>query len=163
MKRKCTSHAGRPRKKAHLLDQSATATPPPVEQPVLQRFYPRLLTLRHHLLAQLPKTSKNRRRKLAQLGLPSASKSASSTSDVDLDLGQLLDSTVVGDHNTKQTEAREQLAVERTKDMETFTQQRSPAITGGTFKPGYFLQAEVGHDMLMAAQASAKMHRLLTL
>lgn len=144
MKRKSTSHAGSPRKKAHVVDQSASATPAAIEQPVLQRFYPRLLTLRHYLLSVLPKSSRNRRRKLAQLGRPVASNKATSTCEPDIELGQLLDSTVIGEHQTAKTNDEEQLTRERIKDIETFTQQLSPAVTGGTFEPGYFKQAEVG-------------------
>ncbi|KAJ4338970.1 Telomerase reverse transcriptase [Ascochyta clinopodiicola] len=143
MKRKCTSHAGGPRKKAHVVDQSASATPSAIQQPVLQHFYPRLLTLRHHLLSQLPKSSKNRRRKLAQLGLPAAIKAAASTHDPDYELGQLLDSTVVGQQSVSKTDNQRQVTEERNKDIEAFTQQLSPAITGGTFKPGYLLQSEL--------------------
>ena len=169
MKRKCTSHAGGPRKKAHLVDQSARATPSAIEQPVLQRFYPRLLTLRHYLLFVLPKASKNRRRKLAQLGRPIAAKGATSTCDPDSELGHLLDSTVIGGQDTAKVENEAELTRERDRDIETFTQQLSPAITGGTFKPGYFLQAEVGFDtakcysIVKGVHAGAKKHRLLTL
>jgi hypothetical protein len=144
MKRKCTSHAGGPRKKAHLVDQSASATPAAIEQPVLQRFYPRLLTLRHYLLSVLPKSSRNRRRKLTHLGRPIASSEATSICEPDVELGQLLDSTVIGERETTKVDVEERLTKERIRDIETFTQQLSPAITGGTFEPGYFKQAEVG-------------------
>ncbi|KAF3038844.1 hypothetical protein E8E12_007738 [Didymella heteroderae] len=144
MKRKCTSHAGGPRKKAHPVDQSASATPAAIEQPVLQRFYPRLLTLRHYLLSVLPKSSRNRRRKLAHLGRPIASNNATSICEPDVELGRLLDSTVIGQCETAKIDGQEQLTKERVRDIETFTQQLSPAITGGTFQPGYFKQAEVG-------------------
>lgn len=144
MKRKCTSHAGGPRKKAHLVDQSASATPAAIEQPVLQRFYPRLLTLRHYLLSVLPNSSRNRRRKLSHLGRPVAPNKASATFELDVKLGQLLDSAVIGEREIAKVDGQEQLTKERTRDIETFTQQLSPAITGGTFEPGYFKQAEVG-------------------
>jgi hypothetical protein len=144
MKRKCTSHAGGSRKKAHLVDQSASATPAAIEQPVLQRFYPRLLTLRHYLLSVLPKSSRNRRRKLAHLGRPIASNEATATCEPDFELGQLLDSTVIGERETAKIDVEEQLTKERIRDIKTFTQQLSPATTGGTFEPGYFKQAEVG-------------------
>ena len=144
MKRKCTSHAGGSRKKAHLVDQSASATPAAIEQPVLQRFYPRLLTLRHYLLSVLPKSSRNRRRKLAQLGRPITTSEAISPCEPDVELRQLLDSTVIGERKTAKIDGEEQLTKERIRDIETFTQQLSPAITGGTFEPGYFKQAEVG-------------------
>lgn len=147
MKRKCSSRAaGGPRKKAHLVHQSANATPAAIEQPVLQRFYPRLLTLRHYLLSVLPKSSRNRRRKLAQLGRPVAAKTGphSTCSPDDIELAQLLDSTVIGDSGTAKVENEEQLTKDRNRDIETFTQQLSPAITASTFKPGYFMQSEVG-------------------
>lgn len=147
MKRKCTSHAGGIRKKAHVLNQSATATPAAIEQPVLQRFYPRLLTLRHYLLSVLPKSSRNRRRKLAQLGRPIATKKATATSESDVGLAQLLDSTVIGEHKAANVDDEEQLTRERNKDISTFTQQLSPTGTGGTYKPGYFLQSEVSCAM----------------
>lgn len=144
MKRKCASHAGGPRKKAHLLDQSASATPAAIEQPVLRHFYPRLLTLRHYLLSVLPKSSRNRRRKLTHLGRPIASNKAASPCESDVELVQLLDSTVIGQRETAKIDGEEQLTKERIRDIETFTQQLSPAITGGSFEPGYFKQAEVG-------------------
>ncbi|UPX18047.1 RNA-directed DNA polymerase [Ascochyta rabiei] len=144
MKRKCTSHAAGSRKKAHLVDQSASATPTAIQQPVLQHFYPRLLTLRHYLLSQLPNSSKNRRRKLAELGLAAATKTAAaSTCDPDYELGQLLDSTVIGQQSMAKTDNQQQITTERNKDIEAFIQQLSPAITGGTFKPGYLLQSEI--------------------
>jgi hypothetical protein len=177
MKRKRTSHAGGFRKKAHIIDQSASATPPAIEQPVLQRYYPRLLTLRHYLLSQLPKSSKNRRRNISQLGRPTATRSATrnatqnktqnesqnesqnttSKGVSDIELGQLLDSTVIGGgSNTAQTYNQDQIVTERNKDIETFTQQLSSTTAGGTFTPGYFLQSEVGHIM-------QRCHRMISL
>lgn len=144
MKRKCFSHVGGPRKKAQVVGQSTSATSSAIEQPVLQRFYPRLITLRRYVLSQLPKSSKNRRRKLAQLGWPTIGKSTTSTGDADVELGQLLDSTVVGEQKMAQIENNAQVVRERNKDVETFTQQLSPATIGGTLRPGYFLQSEVG-------------------
>lgn len=146
MKRKRPSRAGGPRKKAHVVDQSTAATLPAIDQPVLRRYYPQLLTLRHYLLSQLPKSSRNRRRKISQLGLQSARSHATPSCDPDTELGQLLDSTVIGGFNTSKTISEDQVTKERNRDIDTFTQQLSPVITGGTFKPGYFLQSEVGRD-----------------
>lgn len=144
MKRKCTlPHAGGSRMKAHVVDQSAAATPVAIKQPVLQRFYPQLLTLRHYLLSVLPISSKNRRRKLAQLGRPIAANNAPSACGSDVELGQLLDSTVIGGFETPKSEDSEHGVRERDRDIEIFTQQLSPAFTGGTFKSGYFLQSGV--------------------
>jgi len=66
----------------------------------------------------------------------------------DVELGQLLDSIVIGEHKTTKTKDDEQLARERSRDIETFTQQLSPAIAPGTFRPGQFLQSEVGSTQL---------------
>lgn len=160
MKRKCLSHVGGPRKKAHVVGQSTSATSSAIEQPVLQRFYPRLLTLRRYVLLQLPKSSKNRRRKLAQLGWPTTSKSATSTGDTDIELGQLLDSTVVGEQKTVNIESHAQVAKERNEDVEAFTQQLSPATIGGTLRPGYFLQSEVGRvTWQIVARSKRHKHR----
>jgi hypothetical protein len=166
MKRKCTSsHSGGPRKKAHLVNQSANATPASIKQPVLQRFYPQLLTLRHYLLSVLPTSSKSRRRKLAQLGRPIAVESTPATCGLDVELGQLLDSTVIGGRATAKKEDEEQLTRERNKDIETFTQRLSPVVTENTFKPGYFLQSGVGHKQQYMmihkhTQTGAKRYRL---
>jgi hypothetical protein len=51
---------------------------------------------------------------------------------------------VIGERETTKVDVEERLTKERIRDIETFTQQLSPAITGGTFEPGYFKQAEVG-------------------
>jgi hypothetical protein len=111
----------------------------------LRRLYPQVITLRHHLLSQLPKSSKNRRRRISQLGLSSPVQDAASAHDGDVELGQLLDATLVGSFPNAKIEPSAHVAQERTREIVTFTQQRSQAITGGTFKPGYLLQAEVGN------------------
>jgi telomerase reverse transcriptase len=144
MKRKPTSHAsGGPRKKAKRADP-ASATPSGPDHPVLRRLYPQVLTLRHHLLSRLPKSSKGRRRRIAQLGLTAQSRDDASTRDVDIELGQLLDSVLIGCFPDAELKHVEREAKERDRDIESFTQQRSQSISGGTFQPGYFLQSEVG-------------------
>ncbi|KAF1929540.1 uncharacterized protein M421DRAFT_4010 [Didymella exigua CBS 183.55] len=160
MKRKRTPHAGGPRKKAHPVDQSASATPAAIEQPVLQRFYPRLLTLRHYLLSVLPKSSRNRHRRLAHLGRPIASNRAASTSEPDGELAQLLDSTVIGECRTAKINDQEQLVRDRIRDIETFTQQLSPAVSGGTFEPGYFKQAEIVDFVIWRLFKRSSSHKL---
>lgn len=150
MKRKGSFHAGgvprkRTRRAVDAADQSSTATPPSTDHPVLRRLYPQVTTLRYHLLSQLPRSSKNRRRRISQLGLSSPAQHAASASDADVELGQLLDATLVGSFPDAELEHSEHVAQERSREIETFTQQRSQAITGGTFKPGYLLQAEVGN------------------
>jgi hypothetical protein len=98
MKRQLNSHTGAgPRKKAkRAAKPSAASTPIGPDHPVLQRLYPKVLTLRNYLLSRLPKSSKNRRRRLSQLGLGTPAQDDTSTRDVDIRLGQLLDSTLIG-------------------------------------------------------------------
>jgi hypothetical protein len=146
MKRKINSHTGAdPGKKAkRAAEPSAASTPIGPDHPVLQRFYPEVLTLRHYLLSRLPKSSKNRRRRLSQLGLGTPAQDDASTRDVDIQLGQLLDSTLIGCFPLVVVEDIAQELKERDRDIENFTQQRSQNTSAGTFKPGYLLQSEVG-------------------
>lgn len=150
MKRKSNSQlAARPQKRlqrplSHCHQPAHATTAAGVEHPVLRRLYPNLFTLRHYLLSQLPRTSKNRRRRILQLGRPiAAHESASTTHALDADLGKLLDTAVIGTFTTPDTENYEQVTKKRNEDINVFTQQRSQPTAGGTFKPGYFLQAEV--------------------
>ncbi|KAH7391761.1 hypothetical protein BKA66DRAFT_26045 [Pyrenochaeta sp. MPI-SDFR-AT-0127] len=147
MKRRRSSHGGggapkKPRRPLRTLDQSAHATTPGADHPVLQRLYPQVLTLRHYLLSQLPTSAKSRRRRIAQLGLSTAAENGASTHHLDAELGQLLDSALIGSFPGSSTESEEQAARERTRDIDVFTQQRPQGNTGATFKPGYFLQSE---------------------
>jgi hypothetical protein len=111
----------------------------PVVHPVLQCFYPQILSLRQYLLLRLPIASKTRRRKISQLGLSDAIE----LPRVDFELGQLLDSTQVGlppkAVATDQDEARD-------IDIVSFSQQLLKSTAGATFKPGYFQQGEVGYS-----------------
>ncbi|KAF2831905.1 hypothetical protein CC86DRAFT_82738 [Ophiobolus disseminans] len=147
MKRKTACHAGGgPRKKTRLANrssQSDTATPSGPDHPVLRRFYPGVVTLRHYLLSKLPNSSKNRRRRISQLGYATPAQKDAATGDVDVDLGQLLDSTLVGYSPYTIPNTQEQAEKECSREIERFTQQRSQTVSGGTFKPGYFLQCEV--------------------
>lgn len=157
MKRQRSSHgSGGPRKKprrpVRTLDQSALATTPGTDHPVLQRLYPKVLTLRHYLLAQLPTSSRGRRRRISQLGLSTVAENSTSTRHVDTELGQLLDSALVGLFPGSSTESEEQVTRERRHDIDLFTQQRLQGATGGTFQPGYRLQSEVCCDTNRASK-----------
>jgi hypothetical protein len=144
MKRKPNTHMGTaPSKKTKRAAESAASTAPGPDHPVLRRLYPQVLTLRHYLLSQLPKSSKNRRRRLSQLGATPVQHDASAH-DVDIQLGQLLDSALIGCFPATEPKNAAQEVKERDRDIENFTQQRSQNTSGGTFKPGYFLQSEVG-------------------
>jgi hypothetical protein len=136
MKRKRNTHDnGRPPKSAR--DEPAIATNPGVDHPVLHRLYPQILSLRHYLLSRLPVASKTRRRKISQLGLSDTTE----LHRVDFELGQLLDSTLVGLSPKAVATDRDEA---RDVDIVNFSQQLLNSTTGATFKPGYFQQGEVG-------------------
>ncbi|KAF2003575.1 hypothetical protein P154DRAFT_96154 [Amniculicola lignicola CBS 123094] len=143
MKRKRAAHvAGQPPKKPKTSsDQSAIATSSGIEHPVLRRLYPQVLSLRHYLLSRLPGSSKNRRRKILQLGTTAGHDSPASPA-VDFELGQLLDATVVGVPATTVAAYADEAVKAREADFEHFSQQL-PEGSGSTFKPGYFLQREI--------------------
>ncbi|KAF2259198.1 hypothetical protein CC78DRAFT_525270, partial [Lojkania enalia] len=173
MKRKRSAHAGgRPPKRTRDADQSAIATPTPVDHPVLQRLYPEILSLRHYLLARLPSSSKNRRRKISQFGVSSspgqdATATCSSHVDsdgVDVELGRLLDSTLVGVSPKATTTRADDPAKEaREKDIQTFSQQLSDHSTGCTFQPGGFLQGETVNFVIWLLFKKSSAHRPLHL
>lgn len=146
MKRKPSAYASadpREKPKGHATPAAATLTSP--EHPVLQRLYPQVLTLRHYLLSRLHKSAKNRRRRIAQLGLSSPARDDDTTHEIDAQVGLLLDAILVGCFPGAESKSVDQEANERQRDTEKFTQQRSQSTCGGTFKPGYFMQSEVGH------------------
>jgi len=147
MKRKRSVHVGgrAPKRARDAVDQSPSATTPAVEHPVLSRLYPHVASLRHYLLSRLP-SSKNRRRKLALLGLQHSSQHAPAPLDIDNELAKLLDSVVVGGlPNAADAGARNAAAQERDRDLESFSQQLPAGTTASTFTPGYILQPEVSH------------------
>lgn len=152
MKRKRNTHVGgRPPKRARDADQSPLATTDGVDHPVLSSLYPKVSSLRHYLLSRLPTSSKNRRRKISQLGAQRPSPNASATRVVDIELGELLDSTLVGVlSDSGSSAAREEAAKERDKDIESFSQQLPSKTTASTFEPGYWLQAEVSEVLQCA-------------
>jgi hypothetical protein len=145
MKRKRSTHTGTgPSMKAKRSAEHTASTPPGPDHPVLRRLYPQVLTLRHYVLSQLPKSSKNRRRRLSQLGLVAPVQDDASAHDVDIQLGQLLDSALIGCFPAAEPKNAAQEVKERDRDIENFTQQRPQNTSGGTFKSGYLLQSEVG-------------------
>jgi hypothetical protein len=148
MKRKCATHAsGGSREKVRRADPAGAAPSRP-DHPVLRRLYPQVHTLRQHLLSRLPKSSKGRRRRIAQLGLTTPAQDENATThDIDVQVGQLLDSTLVGCFPDAQPKNIEDEAKERDREFEHFTQQRSQSVSGGTFKSGYIRQSEVGQVM----------------
>lgn len=135
----------RSKKPSLVTDQSPAATPASVEHPVLSRLYPEVLSLRHYLLSRLPASSasKNRQRHLSQLGTCTGDQSTAPRG-IDLELGKLLDATLVGVLQRPRAGNPEVAAKERDGDLESFTQEVAASnASAGTFKPGYFLQGEV--------------------
>ena len=152
MKRKRGAHVGDrpPKRQQELSSQSAPATPPGVEHPVLQRLYPQVLTLRHYLLSRLPPSSKNRRRKLSQLGQPAHARDSAVTRSVDIELAQVLDSALVGVPEETLASSDDDTPQARDKQIDYFTQHLPDCATASTFNAGYFLQAEVSPPLLVA-------------
>ena len=111
---------------------------------MLSRLYPDVLSLRHYLLPRLPASSrlKSRRQKLSELGAEHPSHGDTAPRGIDLELGELLDTTLVG---VLPSAAKPQDADrERSKDLESFSQEVSATNnSAGTFRAGCFLQAEV--------------------
>ena len=150
MKRKHSAHAGdrneNPKKPRRAPYQSAAATTASIEHPVLLRLYSEVLTLRHYLLSRFPASSKlkSRRRKLSQLGIEHPGQQDIASRGIDVELGELLDATLVGVPPGVDIEKRKDAERVRDRDLDSFTQEVSASInSAGTFKPGYFLQAEV--------------------
>ncbi|KAL1635716.1 Telomerase reverse transcriptase [Diplodia intermedia] len=114
-------------------------TTPPVTHPVLQRFYPQVLSLRQFLLSRLARASTRKRRRIAQLGLgrePTAAPGAVTADDLRI----LLDDTWVGAaHHTAPAEL-----VDLEKDFEIFSQQLPSSSSPGDVCPE--LQSE--HHLL---------------
>ncbi|KAH7131938.1 hypothetical protein B0J11DRAFT_211008 [Dendryphion nanum] len=148
MKRERNSHDGdaHPKKRRLSSGQSVSATPTHANHPVLRRLYPELLTLRHYLLARLPNSSKNRRRRISQLGQKPPVHDTTTTAiddhGAEFELAKLLDSILVGVSPKAVAKDREKSEDSRTKDIESFSQELVDCATGSTFKPGYFLQSE---------------------
>lgn len=117
------------------------------DHPVLRRLYPSVCTLRQYLLAQTAGSSKSRRRRLAQVGVPTRLH-ASPTQQIDEEVGRLLDTALVAtlDPAVPSLETSQQRARARDQDVAVFSQQRSPATTAttaATLESGYLLQSEI--------------------
>ncbi|KAH8633592.1 hypothetical protein IG631_12226 [Alternaria alternata] len=141
MKRKGSAQSGGEtcKKARRDVDRSFTNA----THPVLQRLYPEVLTLRQYLLSKLPSTSKNRQRKISQLGRTTSAQGISQN-HLDTAVVQLLDSTLVCTSSVNaDTGAHTCFKEEREKDIRAFTQQRSQSTPGSTFNPGYYMQSEI--------------------
>jgi len=104
------------RAKAHVTPLDTGST---VCHPVLQRFYPHVLTLRHYLLSKLSPTSKRRRRLLEHIGhVPNQVIEELKSGSIDA-LRELLDGIVVGFHSTLTPEKDNQ---GRIKELQQFSQ-----------------------------------------
>ncbi|KAI1174954.1 hypothetical protein F4777DRAFT_348646 [Nemania sp. FL0916] len=86
----CPSHKKRKKHRSSYAPEN-----PRVRHPVLSRYYPRVQTLREFVIAQLPSSSRIRRKKVSVVGVISKSHELP-LSDVERSLGTLLDATFVG-------------------------------------------------------------------
>ncbi|KAI3342803.1 hypothetical protein F4824DRAFT_120367 [Ustulina deusta] len=69
-----------------------------LRHPVLSRYYPHVQSLREYIIAQLPPSSRIRRKKISAIGIVNKSHDAP-LSDAERSLGALLDTTLVGYSN----------------------------------------------------------------
>lgn len=152
MKRNRSTHAnvGTRKRARSAVDQSTHATPQQHHHhehhhhhPVLQRLYPQVSTLRHYLLSRLPSSSKNRHRRISQLGRAAPAPGIGPAQHVDSAVARLLDTALVGSTAHVAVEQQADNDEERNRDILAFTRQRSQGTPGGTFKAGYYLQTEV--------------------
>lgn len=179
MKRKRGKPSVGARKKQRLaLDQSTNATPSPshaphplpCSHPVLQHLYPKLSTLRHHLLSRLPASSKNRRQRISQLGLtppvPASDTSPVQHEHIDMAVAQLLDTALVASSARPATHEHAPAANHCDQELQTFTQQRSQSTPGATFRPSYHRQSEVCRPVARApglgCPSALLLHRAVT-
>lgn len=94
--------------KRPILSYSSNAPVNVVQQSLLSRFYPEVLTLREYLLVKLPSNSRIRRKKVLTAGRRGLDQRDIQTAIDDADgLGPFLDSTLVGiPHHNPQSDQR---------------------------------------------------------
>jgi hypothetical protein len=145
MKRKRKTQRDSRVNKRQKVDSAQTGPP---TWPLLRQYYPKVLTLRHFLVASLKTASKRRRRDLLNYG--------NKTNDhcYDSEVVAILDRTVVGTFDNTTNGAQEDL----NKDITIFTQQLSEHSLS-TISPtqGAFKQAEVGWNDLVPPIGSASL------
>ena len=106
----------------------------PPTWPLLRQYYPKVLTLRQHLVSRL---SKKRRKKVLHYGLDP---NVTTESNTNVSLVHLLDSTAVGTFNHIEISDFEGID----KEITVFTQQLSESSTTITATQGALQQCEVG-------------------
>lgn len=131
----------------HLHDTSSkrikTCSPAAtITHPTLSLYYPRILTLRHYILSQLPATSKTRRRKFTNLS-HEATETSGGNGDTEDEastmLAKLLDRTLIcrkANEHRVPFETREQ-------GFRTFSQ-RNDAVDESSLLEGNTPQSDVG-------------------
>lgn len=83
------------KEKKEKKDGSHSSVNLPVQHPVLSQYYPHVRSLREYIIAQLPSSSRIRRRKISSVGF-AIKYPDSPLPDVERSLGALLDTTLVG-------------------------------------------------------------------
>jgi len=133
MKRKRTSHAAQNNHKRIRFDTPTDAHP---TTSLLRLYYPHVLTLRQYLVTKLPKSSKKRRRKLAQYGLRRDGGVG------DPNTARLLDSTIVGTFDDVDVQPVDLQTIDR--EIIIFTQQLSESTILTHDTQDSLKQSEVG-------------------
>ncbi|KAF7196012.1 Telomerase reverse transcriptase [Pseudocercospora fuligena] len=126
MKRKRQSREAQRAKKRAKTESDSFCRP---THPLLQQYYPEVVTLRQYLASRL---SKKRRRRLQQYGRDATTPSVT-------ELSHLLDSVLVG--TSKHVQVDDSSFLE--EDITLFTQQVSDADTSLHLTPGHFKQSEI--------------------
>lgn len=97
---------GNSNKKSKKNPNPPQSHPKSVQHAVLVQYYSQIHTLRDWVLSKLPKPSKIRRRKLANLGLDASSAGKTAWSEDEIALGSLLDTTLVAVRHVKSEEGQ---------------------------------------------------------
>lgn len=148
--------AKRPRQQSRDAREPATAQDGSnVQHPTLSACYPRLLSLRAYLLYKLPGSSKARRRRLATLDRRKGagnevSQDGVASSEAELELAQLLDSTLVGlcERSAGQIEPRPE-------DLLHFSpQHQSTGATRSGLDVDLYSQSEVSPGFILSQASS---------
>jgi len=124
---------GKPDKRPRI--PGAAESSDKVDHPVLKHYFPKVLTLREHLIARLSTPRPALAQRLVDLGVNSAHDP--------MHVGSLLDAVIVGVDNKPSS-----LRQCRTQDLVAFSQQLPASTLGSNADPGASLQLEVSRFLL---------------
>lgn len=137
-------------KKSKKNHNSPQSQPKSVQHAVLIQYYSQIHTLRDWVLAKLPKSSKIRRKKIANLGLDAPSAGKTAWSGEEIAIGELLDSTLVALRHIKRTQCHDKPEEldQRWEKWIAFSQgcggdESYVTLSGGNRKESVELQSEI--------------------